>query len=603
VALLFSADGSAVYIALGQGATEWVKGRGTQLDSAGLSDRSERAREILRNAGLDLTNLEPNIELHDPGLGKSYEKGTAFAIKYTPRSIPTDEVAISDISRMLDLAECLYSSDLSTSDQSFDVREDDSHSAQGAGGTGEMDRHGGDFVQPNGSLIWLYAPGEKAIYWEEFYREGIIAIGWDQIGDLTQYRDLEGLSTRIIQEYKPQGRPTNDSLACFEFAYKMRPGDRVIVKRGRSVVLGYGVVTGEYEYRPERSIFKSVRTVRWDGRGTWAFDESLFPLKTLTDITRLVDIVARIDQRVGIASIPPAPAIAVAQAPFTSKEAMSGIAFDPEVFERMLRVWENKKNLILQGPPGVGKTFLARRLAYALIGHELHSRVGMVQFHQSYSYEDFIQGYRPKSSGFERRDGVFVRFCNKAKADQQSRYVFIIDEINRGNISKVFGELLMLIEKEYRGSRYSISLTYSAEDEEQFYVPENVFILGMMNTADRSLALVDYALRRRFTFEELKPLFGEVFFASHLEAGGTDRELAREVCKRMNDLNTDIAKDSNLGTGFCVGHSYFCKNDAVLTPAAYFDTVQTEIIPLLEEYWLDDGEQIEKWQGRLLANI
>jgi 5-methylcytosine-specific restriction protein B len=269
----------------------------------------------------------------------------------------------------------------------------------------------------------------------------------------------------------------------------------------------------------------------------------------------------------------------------------------------MLRVWENKKNLILQGPPGVGKTFLARRLAYALIGYELPSRVGMVQFHQSYAYEDFIQGYRPKETGFERRDGVFVRFCNKAKADQESRYVFIIDEINRGNLSKVFGELLMLIEKDYRGSKHSLTLTYSAKDDEQFYVPDNVFILGMMNTADRSLALVDYALRRRFAFERLNPMFGQATFKGFLENGGTDPALVTALSERLMELNAAISDDPNLGPGFAIGHSYFCRPGAALTAENYFDAARNEILPLLEEYWLDDRDRLDKWRDKLLAAL
>jgi 5-methylcytosine-specific restriction protein B len=446
---------------------------------------------------------------------------------------------------------------------------------------------------------WAYAPGAQAQYWEEFYRDGIMAMAADELGDLKQYSDKDTIANRIVELYKPERRSVNDSLSYFEFANTVAPGDRVIAKKGINGIVGYGVVTGGYEYRSTRDHYRHVRTVRWDGRGVWKAEGNLFPQKALTDLSEDADTIAEIDRILGLlgeSAVTP-PTLSA----YTIEQALDGIAFDPRAFEDMLRVWEKKKNLILQGAPGVGKTLLARRLAYALIGYDLPSHVGVVQFHQSYAYEDFIQGYRPSASGFERRDGVFVRFCNKARKDQQSRYVFVIDEINRGNISKVFGELLMLIEKDYRGSRYSISLAYSSQDEEQFYVPENVYILGLMNTADRSLALVDYALRRRFSFERIKPLYGQDSFTKFLEAGGTDSRLANAISARLLELNEEITEDSNLGSGFCVGHSYFCQRNRALTPEDFFDAIRNEIIPLLEEYWLDDRERIKKWRDKLLA--
>jgi hypothetical protein len=289
--------------------------------------------------------------------------------------------------------------------------------------------------------------------------------------------------------------------------------------------------------------------------------------------------------------------------PFSKKDALSVLFLAEDQLDEMLSALKEKRNVILQGAPGVGKTFVAKRLAYALIGSIDQIRVQMIQFHQSYSYEDFIQGFRPSESGhFELKNGHFFQFCRRAQRDPESRpHVYIIDEINRGNLSKIFGEVMMLIEPDKRGKNFAIPLAYSSPDE-TFFVPENVYLIGMMNTADRSLAMVDYALRRRFRFITLKPEFASRRFQEYLNERGASRVLIQKIVDRMNELNGKISADQrNLGPGYRIGHSYFCPLDSTkLDEKWYASVILSEIKPLLEEYWLDDEDRVATQIAALL---
>jgi 5-methylcytosine-specific restriction protein B len=275
-------------------------------------------------------------------------------------------------------------------------------------------------------------------------------------------------------------------------------------------------------------------------------------------------------------------------------------------FDEALNALLEKKNLVLQGPPGVGKTFVAARIAKALIGADDPTRIASIQFHQSYSYEDFVQGFRPTAKGtFDLRYGIFHQFCRRAQRDEATgrRYVFIIDEINRGNLSRIFGELMMLIEADKRGQEWAIPLAYATDAEDKFYVPANLYVIGTMNTADRSLAMVDYALRRRFRFVTLRPEFASPAFGAYLETNGVDAGLVKRIVSRMKTLNDAISADTkNLGTGYQIGHSFFCpRNGAVADDAWYRRVVQAEIVPLLQEYWFDDDKKVDEQRAGLLA--
>lgn len=277
---------------------------------------------------------------------------------------------------------------------------------------------------------------------------------------------------------------------------------------------------------------------------------------------------------------------------YTDEDFLNDVYVNKLQLQKLKTLLSRKKNVILQGAPGVGKTYAAKRLAYAIIGRKDEERVKNIQFHQNYSYEDFVMGYKPNAEkGFSLVNGIFYDICQQARLHHEEPYFLIIDEINRGNMSKIFGELLQLIEADYRET--PIQLAYN---KQRFSVPKNLYIIGMMNTADRSLAMIDYALRRRFSFFEMKPAFEDSGFKEYIEKMH-DPHL-NNLTKALIELNKVIADDDSLGTGFCIGHSYLCdlEGDYDLESIVEYD-----IIPMLREYWFDNDEKF-KQQAEKLRN-
>jgi 5-methylcytosine-specific restriction protein B len=406
---------------------------------------------------------------------------------------------------------------------------------------GEEVPRGAQRVNPR---YWAMSAGEGGRLWDEFQEKGIAAIGWDEydLGNLMEYQDRDSIQRILIERRgEPGPTPSNDALCLFQFSHDMKRGDYIVVKAGRRRLLGIGIINSDYFLDENRNEYEHCRQVKWlSARSVDLPEELTLTTKTLTEITAYQDVIAFVrDQYLESHA---APLSSTSAAPFSVEAALETLFMPRKLLESILDALRRKRNVVLQGPPGVGKTFAARNIAFALLKEQDNTRVEMVQFHQSYSYEDFIQGWRPKPEGsFYLKDGVFVDFCNRARIDHTRRYVFIIDEINRGNLSKIFGELMMLIEADKRGAKYAIPLTYSRS------VPENVFLLGLMNTADRSLAMVDYALRRRFLFFFLAPALQTDKFAAHLAAAGASQALVDKIRRAVGALKPNDFSRQGLG--------------------------------------------------------
>ena len=444
--------------------------------------------------------------------------------------------------------------------------------------------------------VWLIATGAGGRDWNNFVEKDLAAIGWNEIGDFKQYAHREDIEKELTKCGFGE-KPSPTSLALWEFTHEIQIGDILIAKTGRKTILGWGKVIGDYVHDPGRPEYRNIRKVDWHRcqQPINLRDDQRVAIKTLIrfssrkrwirsvfGLCENINIGGKIDGRNESEMMT-----------YGIDSALEDVFVDDRQFKRILDSLANRKNLILQGSPGVGKTFIAHRIAWCLIGRKDPRPVEMVQFHQSYAYEDFVQGWRPtENGGFTIKNGIFFEFCKRAEKDPDTPFVFIIDEINRGNLSRIFGELLMLIEADKRKPDFALQLTYT-HGSERFFVPDNVHILGLMNTADRSLAMVDYALRRRFAFETLEPAYHTEKFRKYLTDAGVDSLLIDRIVKEMSEINRRIRDDKDLGPDFQIGHSYFIPDDT--TDEVWFHTIiDTQIEPLLREYWFDRPGRVDE---------
>ena len=436
-----------------------------------------------------------------------------------------------------------------------------------------------DPVSNRETRYWLYAPGRNASEWNTCRKDQVMLLGWSELGDLNQYETRDAITNALKEIHGDKGSYIMDSLATWEFSRDIKEGDIIFAKKGRSRILGKGTVTSEYYYDETRGEFPNVIDVEWTHVGEWKSDD-LLQIKTLTEIYA--------DTEKGQRLINLIPANPIVIEKYTDTDFLNDVYVSAQKLQEMKDLLGVKKNIILQGAPGVGKTFSAEKLAYTMMGEKDNSRIQFIQFHQNYSYEDFIMGFKPTDDGgFKLESGVFYNFCEMAREDENHDYFFIIDEINRGNMSKIFGELLMAIEADYR--EHDVRLAYKDED---FSVPKNVYLIGMMNTADRSLAMIDYALRRRFSFISMEPGFNTEGFKAYQES--LDSLMFNKLIDAVKGLNGRIRSDESLGKGFCIGHSYFCGMEPQeCTANRLQQIVKYDLIPTLEEYWFDNEPKLK----------
>ncbi len=478
------------------------------------------------------------------------------------------------------------------------------------------------------SPVWLVRAGDKGQDDDADLDNGIKTLGWQEVPDLTGAADRDEIRERVRQGYPDEPNryigSTTGQLAAF--LLDMREGDIVVLPlKTRPEQVALGRVTGPYVYQEVDGVERHIRPVDWirpdvprsdfgrNLQGPLNFNRTVWRMRrndadrrisAMMDGSRDPDIDTTEAETNGLIQPPlDPPEVAV----YTLQDIIAeGCFLEQSKLETILNRLKVKKNLILQGPPGTGKTWLAKKLAFALLGQKDDSRVRRFQFHPNLSYEDFILGYRPNDeSKLTLVEGPFLKTVIRAEGDQSNDYVIVIEEINRGNPAQIFGEMLTLLESDKRNSDEALRLAYSSSDADRtVHIPENVYVIGTMNVADRSIALVDLALRRRFAFVDLEPVFGDVWRQWVHEQCGIPLDFLTTIKERMTALNNQIADYPSLGLQFRVGHSYVTPTPGtqIDDPVEWFrDVVDTEIGPLLDEYWFDNADVAQAAKSKLLG--
>ncbi len=445
-----------------------------------------------------------------------------------------------------------------------------------------------------GRRCWIFNPPDAMRVWDDFFSHGYIAIGFDSLGDLKQFNSRDSVK-KSMQATFGSGRNYKYLVnASWQFCREMQIGDIVYFANGPRKILGRGIIKSDYAFDWSRKEHKNVRDVAWTNRGEW-IPEPVVTHRTLVDITDLTGYCRDLEDLIAGSSDANISDDFDADyiLPYTKEDFLAEVFLEDSDYEELKYLLLSRKNMIINGVPGVGKTFLAERLAYSIIGGVDHDRVKSIQFHSGYSYDNFVMGYFASGEGQALSTGVFYDFCKEAEQDDKEHF-FIIDDICRGDIGNIFGDLLMLIGLDDRGKK--IRLLYR---DEQFAIPENVHIIATMNGATNSIGM-DYSVRRRFAFYELPPAYEQKSFIQHIKQQ-TSPKLDKLV-KIVFDINKVLSVDPSVYGGHLIGHGYFCGkqelNDVNLNAIAKY-----ELIPLVHELFASQPDQAKLWTGKIATVI
>ena len=552
---LFKKDMSGLYFCIAQGTTQPLKDYGKKGGEEFLLEQAEKVRDIVKYLSEKHFKLDNEIDLKATGGVALTYKPSVCVHKFMSVGYDFDTQFVEDFFDLVKAYKDVVAKNL---DFTYDKNFKKNH--------------------------WVIACGINSNQWDNFKNNNLIAIGWDNLGDLSKFKSKQEIFDKLKDE-RSEGDPDprNDALCCYDFVNSMKVNDLVFVKKGTSKLVAYGKIIGDYKYDENLSEYRNIRSVEWIN----IKENEIDPItgKTLTNFNKYPETVEKYLKL-----------MANDNNKDLELNELKDTFFSEEFFNNIIDTLKVKKNIILQGPPGTGKTFISKKLAERITGKK--ENIFSIQFHQSYSYEEFVVGYKPNSEGnFALQKGSLIQICEKAKQNENENFVMFIDEINRANISKVFGELLSLIENDKRGPENAVKILYS-ENDINFYIPSNLYFICAMNTADRSLKMVDYALRRRFSFFEFKPEFDKPEFKNFLKDKNVNAKTIDRIVNNISKVNQQISDDNfELGDGYCIGHSYFCpkgNSSDSFGDQWYEQIIEYEIKPLINEYYFDKPDQAKE---------